>query len=97
MRALFPPPAVLAGRKNIETIAFGIGALFVYVIVSDPDGQVNLNDLITVHHLPRLWPTLGTPILWGAIVLRGTAPGFIATTLDRLLARPRTLWMPGPG
>jgi hypothetical protein len=69
----FPPPAVLAGRKNIETIAFGIGALFVYVMVSDPDGQVNLNDLITVHHLPRLWPTLGTPILWGAIVLRGTA------------------------
>jgi len=64
---------------------------------SDPDGQVNLNDLITVHHLPRLWPTLGTPILWGAIVLRGTAPGFIATTLepasrttkDALDARPR--------
>jgi hypothetical protein len=90
-----PPPAVLAGRKNVETIAFGIGALFVYVLVSDP-GVVDLNDLITVNHLPRVWPFTGSQILWGALVLRGNAPGLIATTLDRVIDRPRTLWMPLP-
>jgi hypothetical protein len=90
-----PPPAILAGRKNVETFAFGIGALFIYAMVSDP-GVVDLNDVITVNHLPRLWPTTGGSVLWGAIVLKGTAPGFIATTLDRVIARPRTIWLPPP-
>jgi hypothetical protein len=92
---LNPPPSVRAGRKNVETIAFGIGALFIYVMVSDPE-FVDLNDLIAVSHLPRLLPTTAAPILWGAMVLRGTAPGFIATALDRVIDRPRTLWMPLP-
>jgi hypothetical protein len=52
-----PPPAALAGRKNVETMAFGFGALFVYAMISDPDGGVDLNNVITVSHLPRLWPS----------------------------------------
>jgi hypothetical protein len=91
-----PPPAALAGRKNVETMAFGFGALFVYAMISDPDGGVDLNNVITVSHLPRLWPSTGYNALWGAIVLRGNAPASIASTLDRVMARPRSLWMPGP-
>jgi len=90
-----PPPKILAGGKNVETVAFGIGALFVYVMVSDP-GVIDLNELITIRLLARLWPSAGSQILWGPIVLRGRNPDWVAHTLDRVIDRPRSLWMPLP-
>jgi hypothetical protein len=90
-----PPPSALGGRKNVETIAFGFGALFVFVMVSDAGG-VDLNNFVRVMHLPQLWPEGQTPIEWGTFTLTGNAPGDIATTFERLTASPKVLWKPLP-
>jgi hypothetical protein len=91
-----PPPAALAGRKNVETMTFGFGNFFVFAMVSDPEGGVDLNHFIAVRHLARLSPPTGQPLLWGAFVLRGFEPANVARSLDRVIQRPRSLWMPLP-
>ena len=78
-----PPLSAAGGRKNVETLAFGFGALFGFVMVSDP-GWVDLKDFIRVVNLPRLWPPVGGDLNWGALTLSGNAPGDIATPLSVL-------------
>jgi hypothetical protein len=90
-----PPLSAIGGRKNVQTTAFGIGALYVYAMVSDPGG-VNLNDFISIQNIPRLWPTSSDRLSWGWISLGGNVPGHLAMALDKVASAPTTLWKPLP-
>ncbi len=92
-------PAVVpnAGRKNVQTIALGMGDLFVFVTTSVTDG-VDLHDFVDFgKKLIPLHPGSGNVIIWPPmyIISEGEARE-IAWALEMLMQSHKTIWKETP-
>jgi hypothetical protein len=84
----------ISQRKNVQTTAFGIGALFVYAMVSPAKG-IDLNDYIGVDGIPRLWPISQSTIHWPLPnIMRGDGPMRLSLALRGLAHNPNVIWKP---
>lgn len=89
-----PPPTV---KRNTQTIAWGIGRVFIYVMMSTAEG-LDLQELVCIHPLVlKLFPysgsTLPAPFVW---TLNDAACDKMAATLDTLIQSPRVIYKDRP-
>jgi len=92
--ALPEKPMPTTQRKNVQTTAFGIGALFVYAMVSPAEG-IDLDDYIGVSGIPRLWPVAQPTINWPLPgIMRGDGPMRLALALRGLAQNSKVIWKP---
>jgi hypothetical protein len=85
-----------ARGKNVATIALGLGALLVYVLVCRAPGLA-LDAAVRVDpRLPRLWPASGG-ILWPPPRSLSDADAHaVASSLRTMIANPVVRWRPDP-
>jgi hypothetical protein len=77
------------GQKNGLTVAFGLGALFAYAVLSRAE-TVSLNDFIILEDpMMRLWPLPGMDLTWPAHpAIDDTGADAIARALETLVSHP---------
>ena len=84
---------VLSPRKNTQTIAWGVGRLFIFVMMSLAEG-LDLCDWINVHPVVlRLFPYSGSTLPLPFLVTLDDQMGDrVASSLDMLIQSPNVLW-----
>jgi len=92
--ALAEAPMPDSRGKNVQTTAFGMGALFVYTMVSPATG-IDISDLAVISGIPRLWPISESIIVWPLPnILRGDGPMRLALWLRGLAQSEHVRWKP---
>jgi hypothetical protein len=88
-----PSKPLMSPRKNTQTIAWGVGRLFIFVMMSSAEG-LDLCDWINVHPVvPRLFPYIGSTLPLPFLVTLDDQMGDrIASSLDMLIQLPNVLW-----
>ena len=90
-----PIPKLEHRHKNMHSVAFGIGDLFVLVIHTTVEGIFSA-DINHSEALLPLWPIIG-PLTWPPPrSLSGSEAEALAVSLDRETNSPAIHWLPGP-
>jgi hypothetical protein len=80
--------------KNIHSVAFGIGDLFVFVVQTTVEGLIKFNTPPSGAVIP-LFPVAGSCNWPPTRSLSEGEASAVAGTLDRLFTSPAVRWMPG--
>jgi len=92
-----PSKPLMSPRKNTQTIAWGVGRLFIFVMMSLAEG-LDLCDWINVRPVVlRLFPYSGSTLPFPFLVTLDDQMGDrIASSLDMLIQSPNVLWKNPP-